>query len=66
MTGPESTDRERELMAEVALWRSRALAGWQEQVDAAPGITELLALRQSLSWRVTRPLRVLRGRRLRG
>ncbi len=62
----EPTDRERELMAEVALWRSRALDAWEQQAAQAPGITELLALRQSLSWRVTRPLRVLRGRRLRG
>lgn len=49
--------------AEVRTWRDKALQGWQEQVDAAPGLEELLALRQSLSWRVTRPLRVLRGRR---
>lgn len=64
MTAP--SDRERELQAELELWRSRALDAWEQQATRAPGVREVLIMRQSLSWRVTRPLRMLRGRRLRG
>lgn len=60
-----TTARERALAEEVASWRARALSAWEEQAAAGPasgGITDLLAMRQSLSWRVTRPLRSVRSR----
>jgi len=60
-----TTARERALAEEVATWRARALSSWQEQAAAGPasgGITDLLAMRQSISWRVTRPLRSVRSR----
>jgi FkbM family methyltransferase len=58
-----------ELLGEVLRWRALALEGWAQR--AAGGATseeaeairrELEAMRSTISWRVTAPLRALRGR----
>lgn len=60
-----TTARERALADEVDTWRARALSAWEDRATAGPdsgGLADLLAMRQSLSWRVTRPLRSVRSR----
>ena len=60
-----TSPRERQLAEEVETWRACALSAWEEQAAAGPasgGLTDLLAMRQSVSWRVTRPLRSVRSR----
>ncbi len=58
-------------LADAVHWRTIALTGWADAVTAAAtappvddrldeAVAELVALRQTLSWRVTRPLRGLR------
>jgi FkbM family methyltransferase len=59
-----------ELLADVLRWRSVALEGWARQTqdggasreEVAALQHELAAMRQTISWRVTAPLRALRGR----
>lgn len=73
---PEAQARERSesLLQEVVHWRRLAVTGWADavvrpRVDDVVGMAtgdarrleyELAAMRQTLSWRVTRPLRVFR------
>lgn len=58
----------RQLLDEVLRWRALALDGWAERDAAAPDAevwrlrAELTAMRATLSWRVTAPLRSLRAR----
>lgn len=58
-----------ELLVQATYWRTVALRGWAEEVGhrwrgAGPGAEELrqelAAMQQTLSWRVTRPLRAVR------
>jgi FkbM family methyltransferase len=65
----EALDREAEdLRHALVRWRRAAVASWAESVGTAggPPATELQeeldAMRETLSWRVTRPLRALRSR----
>jgi hypothetical protein len=76
VTFPEATcrDRNETLLAEVVYWRRLAVTAWADAVadaratetDASVGgdamllRDELTAMRTTLSWRVTRPLRALR------
>lgn len=56
---------QRDTVEDLARWRERAVQGWQEQVAAVailPEQGELHAMRQTVSWRVTRPLRAVRTR----
>lgn len=55
--------------ADLEMWRARALAGWSEAVaagvghprgDAAGLAAEIEAMRATLSWRITAPLRLVR------
>lgn len=56
------------LVADVHSWRARAIERWSEAAIEHAGrgrsnealAEELFALRQTLSWRITRPLRMLR------
>lgn len=60
-----STPRERELEADVARWRDRALESWEERsTEKVVGAAELALeeLHASLSWRVTAPLRAVSAR----
>jgi hypothetical protein len=58
------TEELRQTSAELAKWRERALDGWDDRaVQESLGLRrELDAMRRSVSWRVTRPLRVVRTR----
>ncbi len=50
---------------DLSRWREQAVRGWQEQVAAVPVLpehVEIHAMMQTLSWRVTRPLRAVRTR----
>jgi FkbM family methyltransferase len=57
--------------AEAAHWRAEALSNWNDAiarqqelaVHTAMLVNELAAVRQTLSWRITAPLRAVRGRR---
>lgn len=68
-----------ELTREVIRWRGEVLQKWAESLDEARGLpytssgsnleaarlrAELEAMQQTLSWRVTRPLRTVRARQL--
>lgn len=64
----------RELLQQIAHWRTIALTGWADAVSQAPGTPrgagvdadfertrrQLLAMQSTLSWRITRPLRGVR------
>ena len=59
--------------ADLELWRSRAMVGWSQAVaaggghprgDAAGLAEEIEAMRATVSWRVTAPLRAVRRRGL--
>ena len=64
----------RELLQQIAHWRTIALTGWADAVSQAPGPPrgagvdadfertrrQLLAMQSTLSWRITRPLRGVR------
>jgi len=49
-------------LADLARWRTAALEGWSEAAasPARAASDEVLAMQQTLSWRVTRPLRAVR------
>lgn len=59
-----------ELLTDVLRWRSVALEGWARQTQRGGASAEEVealkreveAMRQTISWRVTAPLRALRGR----
>lgn len=54
---------------DLAGWREQAVRGWQDQVASVPVLpehAEIHAMMQTLSWRVTRPLRAVRTRMPRG
>lgn len=60
-----SSPAQRQADQDLARWREQAVRGWQEQVAAVtvlPEHAEIHAMTQTLSWRVTRPLRAVRTR----
>lgn len=58
------TEELQQARAELNSWRDLALQRWEDTVTAESiGLRkELDAMRRSISWRVTRPLRVVRTR----
>ncbi len=68
-----SAERERLALATALAWRSRAVGAWAASAAGAPAAdsarhapadhvaAELLAMKDTLSWRITRPLRMVRG-----
>ena len=55
--------------ASIRRWRASALEGWHARSSLSHAISanqELIAMRQTLSWRITRPLRIVRRRALAG
>ncbi len=60
-----SSPAQRATDEDLARWREQAVRGWAEQVAAVPVLpehAEIHAMTQTLSWRVTRPLRAVRTR----
>ncbi len=60
-----SSPAQRVVGEDLARWRDQAVRGWQEQVASVPVLpehAEIHAMMQTLSWRVTRPLRAVRTR----
>ncbi len=52
-----------QLRAQVEHWRAAALDGWEQAAQEGGhhvGGDEAAAMRQTLSWRITRPLRAVR------
>lgn len=75
---PDSAEDPADLVAEIVHWRTAALTRWSQRTDAERGRTDkeledelrraqalLVATQQTLSWRVTAPLRAVRTRQLR-
>ncbi|SDI93971.1 hypothetical protein SAMN05444157_0899 [Frankineae bacterium MT45] len=66
-----TTPAQRELTVELddataaaGKWQAKALAGWNEHAafNASSAAQELIAIRKTVSWRVTKPLRAVRVR----